>query len=155
MGMRDNSFVFGLPAITDSTTATVSTNVYDAGAAMLLFQGPHVGDLCFRTAVTADANPSITVELRGADNDALTTLPIVIATSGIVLSDENGALLASGGIVDLVIPVGNQEAAKRYYGLIVTLGGTNPDIVAAADQGYIQLHGQTMLRGVQAAVPST
>jgi hypothetical protein len=154
MGFREGNFVFGLPALTNDTTPTVSTNVYDAGAAILLFAAPQAGELCFRIAVTADANPSIRVDLRGADNAALTTNPVIIASSGVVASNSSGEALASGEIVDLVIPVGNQAVAKRYYGLFVTLGGTNPDIAAAAQQGYVSLAGQTNLRGARAAVPA-
>jgi hypothetical protein len=150
----DSNMVFGLPAITNSNTATISTNVFDAGSAVKLFASPKIAKCCFRIAVTADASPSILVDLVGDSAAALTTAPVVIASSGVIASDEDGTTLASGDTVDCAFDVTGQTAAKRYYGLFVTLGGTNPDIVAAASQGYIALDYQTMLPGARQAVPA-
>lgn len=147
MAMIDGNFVFGLPAITNSTAATISTNVLDAGAATKLFAAPVCGHICARIAVTADANPSIKIDLVGADAANLTSNPIVLASSGVIATNEAGTALATGEIVDVAFPVGGQTAAKRYYGLVVTLGGTNPDIAAAAAQGYLALDPQTAMPG--------
>lgn len=149
----DGNFLFGLPAITNSNTATVSTNVLDAGSAVKMFGGPKVGKICARIAVTADASPSIKVDLVGADNAALTSNPVVLASSGVVATDEAGAALTSGGIVDIQFGVGYQTAAKQFYGLVITLGGTNPDILVDAKQGYLVLDAQTNMPGARAAVP--
>lgn len=155
MPIIDSKMVFGLPAITNSTAATISTNVYDAGSAKKVFAGlPGGVKLCARTAVTADANPSIKIDLVGADNEALSSNPVVIASTGVIATAEDGTALASGESVDVVLDVSGQTAAKRYYGLVVTLGGTNPDIAAAPSQGYIAMDAQTNMPGERAAVPA-
>lgn len=161
----DGNMQFGLPAITNSTVRTISTNVFDsdqtgaaeaATPAVRLFASPKVARLVFRTAITADGGTiSIRVEFIGADNAALTTLPVLLADTGIILTDEGGAALATGDIVDVALQISGQTAAKRFYGCFVTLGGTNPDIVAAASQLFIALDSQTNQPGNQVAVPST
>lgn len=155
MAIVDGDMVFGLPAITNSNTATISTNVYDAGSAKKVFGGPRVAKLCGRFPVTADASPTVKVDFIGADAADLNTLPVVIASTGVIASDEAGALLATAGIVDFQLDLAGQTAAKRYYGCKVTLGGTNPDTVAAAKQLYVVLTAQTNLPGDQAAIPAT
>lgn len=149
----DGNFLFGLPAITNSNTATVSTNVLDAGSAVKMFGGPNVGKINVRCPVTADASPSIKVDLVGADNAALSSNPVVIASSGVVATDEAGAALTSGGVVDIQFGVGYQTAAKQFYGLIYTLGGTNPDTVADTKQGFLVRDAQSNMQGARAAVP--
>lgn len=171
MGYIDGNFQFGLPAITNSTTRTISTNVLDTDAAasaeaatpaVTLFGSPKIGFLAFRTNITTSAGtPSIRVELIGADNAALTTLPIKIVDTGVIVNNVAGAALSqdasaiAGNLVDIKLAVSGQVVAKRYYGCFITLGGTNPDIVVAANQLYIALTPQTMLPGAQVAVPAT
>lgn len=125
--------VFGIPVISNTNTGKVSPNVFDAGAisevASMLF-GNRGSDLAIvgHTVVTADDNPTLTVELRGADNAALTTNLTVIGTTGeIVYGADGSTAIVSGADVAFKFKVNQQRVAKRFYGLWVTLGGTNPD----------------------------
>ncbi|MCK5316441.1 MAG: hypothetical protein KAJ55_00935 [Anaerolineales bacterium] len=154
MGYQDGNMVFGLPAITDSTARTISTNVFDAGSAVKLFAGPDVLKLAFQTAVTAAADPSIRVELVAADNAALTTLPVTLHDTGVIDEAEDGSVLVTTDVVKYFGHVVGQTVAKRYYGLFITLGGTTPDIVAAPKQGFLALDVQTMQDNTRAAVPA-
>lgn len=154
MGYQDGNMVFGLPAITNSNTRTISTNVFDNSVSAKLFAGPKVLKLAFQTAVTADASPTIRVELVGADTENMATNPVIIHDSGVIAYSEAGAALASGDIVKYLGHVMGQSVAKRYYALYVTLGGTNPDIVVAAKQGFIALDVQTMQDNTRAAIPA-
>lgn len=125
---------FGIPAITNSNTATVSPNVFDAGAAVKLF-GNRGSDLKVvgHAVCTADDNPTLKVELIGADNAALTTNPMTLGSTGVSALGPDGATAwASGADIPFTIKVQRQFVAKRYYGLMVTLGGTNPDTAGTA-----------------------
>lgn len=161
MAIQDASFIFGLPAITNSTSTTASTDKFDAGSDKKVFGAPFCGYLCGRFAVTADASPTVKVDLVGSDNADLdpdnneTVQNVVIASTGIIAHDGEGNDLASGDVVEFCIPVGGQRVSRQYYGCLVTLGGTNPDVAAAAKQLYISLDAQSNLPGAQAAVPST
>lgn len=139
--MIDGNWLFGLPAITNSTTPTRSTDVVDVGTAKKVFSAPQCAFVCFSTIVTADADPSIKVDLVGADDAALTSSPVVLGSSGVIATDEDGTALVSGDRVTKSFPIGGQTKAKRFYGLVITLGGTAPDIAAAALQGYLTSHG--------------
>lgn len=152
----DAELAFGLPTIANSTAATVSPFVHDAQSAVSMFAG--VGEqlaLWFRATVTADANPTVLVDLIGADNAALTSNPILIASSGIIATKDGLATaLASGDTVERKIPISSgQQVKKRYYGLMVTLGGTNPDLAANQD-AYIVRNAQTNMPGARAAIPA-
>ncbi len=125
---------FGVPAITNSNAATVSPNVFDAGSAINLF-GARGSDLAVvgHAVLTADDNPTLKVELLGADNAALTTNPTVIGSTGIIVYKPDGSTaLASGDDVPFKLHAVQQRVAKRYYGLMFTLGGTNPDTAGTA-----------------------
>ena len=126
--------VFGIPALTNSNTPTVSPNVFDALAAVKLF-GHRGSDLAVvgHVVCTADDNPTLTVELRGADDAALTTNFMVLGTTGVLAEGPDGATAwASGADIPFKFKVNHQPVAKRYYGLFVTLGGTNPDCAGTA-----------------------
>jgi hypothetical protein len=152
--MIDGNFVFGLPAITDSNTATISTNVLDTVTAVRLFSGPDTVVLCGRFPVTAAANPTVKVDFVGADNAALTSNPVVLASTGIIATDEAGVALVSGGVVDFQVPIRGQTKAKEFYGCFVTLGGTTPDTVADAKQLYLVLTAQSNMPADRAAIPA-
>jgi hypothetical protein len=152
----DAGFSFGLPTLTNSTARTVSPNVYDAGSAKKLFDGPG-GDLklIWKAVPTADDNPTVRVELVGADNAALDSNPITLADSGTVVYGADGSTaIASGAVVEGELRPSRQFAAKRYYGLFVTLGGTNPDLVAATCKAELVRDSQSNMNGARAATPA-
>lgn len=159
--ITDASFAFGLPAITNSNTATVSPNVFDAGSAIKLFAGPKGPRLFYRANVTGvgAADGSINISVVGADNAALSSNPVVIASTGVVTTLEDGTAIGTGGVVVGSLEVSGQSVAKRYYGLMVTLGGTTPDLVGTVlaptiDNASIVLDAQTNQINVRAAVPA-
>ena len=128
--IKEGLFDFDVPAITTSNTATVSANVYDAGAAERLFAGSGMEGMSFKGYVPITAGTdalSVRVQLVGADIAALTTKPEVIADSGVQTHKKDGAtVLAIGDSVEFDLRPNMQRTPKRYYGLMVTLGGTNP-----------------------------
>lgn len=148
----DGTFNWGIPAIDDSNTATASTNVTDMGAAKIVFGAGKGVRLWFRAVVTADANPSIKVDVIGSDAAALNSNNIVIASSGVIATAEDGTALLTTEVVERDFEVRGQVVAKRYYGLLVTLGGTNPD--TTAQDAEIVWDVQTNLIGPRAAVPA-
>lgn len=156
----DNEFEFGLPDITNSTTKTVSPYVFDAGAAELIFGGRHNLWLSWKTVITADAAPTIHIEMWAGDaadgdvNDNETLRNEILGASGIVRLDVTGAVLASGAVAAGSFPIGSQTIARRYYGLNVTLGGTNPDIVAATSFAYVTRDAPSNMLKARDAVPA-
>jgi hypothetical protein len=152
----DSNFVFGITAETDGdgSTGKVSTNVYDAGAAVKLFSGEDLVKVCARLVLTSDADGGVRIDLLGADDAALATNPIVLGSTGNVLYDADGTAIGTGATVDLAFVVRRQTVAKQFYGLWTTLLGTNTDVAVAASQGFICLDRQTMLPGARAAVPA-
>lgn len=147
--------VFGIPAITNSNTGVVSTNVFDAGSAVKLFGNIGVDlSVVGHVVCTADDNPTLLVELLGADNDALTLNPMVIGSTGIMVEGPDGATAwASGSDIPFKIKVNKQYVAKRYYGLWVTLGGTNPDAAADANGASLVIDDQSNDYRAAAATP--
>lgn len=152
----DKAFEFGVPDITDSNADTISPNVYDAGAAIKLVGGPAGEKLAVqgKLVVTADANPTARARLVGADNAGLSTNPVILADTGIIAKKDDGSTaLASGDTVYFVMRPGAQRWSKRYYGVVYTLGGTNPDTVAATGKCNMMLNPQTNMPYVKAATP--
>jgi hypothetical protein len=158
--IRDYFHNFGLPGITNSTAKTVSVNVYDAGANVILFASGKPAKIVWKTVITADASPTILIEFVGSDNvdgdpnDNEANLNVLLGSSGIVRTNMTGAVLASGDTVYGEFPIGMQYIARRYYALLTTLGGTNPDIVAATSSAHLVLNAQTNMRGARAAIPA-
>jgi hypothetical protein len=149
----EGDFEFGIAAIT-GTTPTVSPYVYDAQAAVMIFAaGRRKPKLWFRATIAADASPSIKVDMLGAGNAALTTEPIVLGSSGVIAFDVDGTALVSGDTVEREFEIGYQVEAKRYYGLMVTLGGTNP-LTSTAYDAYVVWDAQSNMVGARAAVPA-
>lgn len=154
----DAVFDFGIPAITDSTTATASTNYHDAGSSKIVFGGEEQLYLWFRATITADASPSIKVDLVASSatdldpNGNESVENIVLASSGVVEATDAGVALASGDTVEKCIAINPQRSARRYYGLLVTLGGTNPD--TTAQDAYVVRNPQSNMIGARAAVPA-
>lgn len=99
------------------TASAISTNVLDFGAAVSLFGGDN-RDLRMWLNQTASGgtSPTIRAQLIGADNAALTTNAITIADTGTL----------TGAVQRVQATIGPQSAAKRFYGISFTLGGTSP-----------------------------
>jgi hypothetical protein len=143
---------FGLPGITNSTTKTVSPSVLDAQSAKVMF-GAAAGccKVVWKTVITADAAPTILIEMWAGDaadgdvNDNETSTNDILGSSGIVRTHRDGTPLATGDTVVGSFPIQVQKRARRYYGLNTTLGGTNPDIVAATSFAYVVRDAQTNL----------
>jgi hypothetical protein len=153
---------FGLPTITNSTSATASPTILDAGSAKVLFGSDKADQyLWFRATVTADASPTIKVDLVASsesdldpNDNAAGDKNLIIASTGVIATNpRTGAALASGDTVELAIPIQKQVDARRYYGLLVTLGGTNPDLAASQD-AMVVTNAQSNMIGARAAVPA-
>lgn len=159
--MLTDNLNFGLPDITNSTTRTASPNYYDAGSNKIVFAAagkrPRIK---WKTVITADAAPTILIEFVGADNSDLdpneneANRNVLLGSSGTVRVGMSGATLATGDTIWGEFEVGNQRIARRYYGLNTTLGGTNPDIVAATSYARLVLDAQTNMEGTRAAIPA-
>ncbi len=158
--LLDAKLNFGIPDITNSTAAVAGTNVYDAGAARILFTADYSLKIIFKTVLTADASPTIKLDFVGSgesdlDADWSEADNVLLGSSGIIRVTADGTAIATGETVEGYFMVQDQRVAKRYYGLIVTLGGTNPDTVAATSFAHGVLQTQTNMRGAQAAIPAT
>ena len=87
--MIDAKFDFGLPAITNSTTQTVSTNVLDMEADVILFGSQEPLFMWGRATITADASPTFRCDLVASDNADLdpnnneTIRNIILASTGL------------------------------------------------------------------------
>jgi hypothetical protein len=152
---------FGLPDITNSTTKTVSPNIFDAGGDRVSFgAGPGELGVVWKTVITADASPTILIEMVGSDNADLdpneneSVRNIVLGSSGIVRTTRDGTTIVSGEVVYGGFPLLPQWVARQFYGILTTLGGTNPDIVAATSWAYVVRDWQNHLENVRAAVPA-
>lgn len=149
----EGNFNFGTPAITNSNTATISTNYFDAGSAKLVFPGETKMKLYYNFAVSSDCTGAL-IDFRGADNTAGTSNPSIIAATGNLTYDRLGAALGTGTqYVSGSISVGHQKVAKRYYSCFLTLAGTNPD--STAGDAFLVLDAQSNMLNEQAAAPST
>lgn len=142
--MLDAAWAFDPTPKTVTATGN-STNVNDQGSAKNLFQG--TGEP-FRISGfykgNSGANPTIRVQLVGADDAALTTNVIIIADTGV------SPVLTAGALVPFELIPQMQSAAKRFYGLIYTLAGTTPNIDVLA---VGVLDGQSAYPAQKAAVP--
>ena len=158
--IRDYFLNFGIPGITNSTSKTASTNVYDAGSDIIMFGSGHGMVACWKTVITADASPTILIEFVGSDNvdldpnDNETQMNIVLGSSGIVRADEDGTALATGDTIEGSFALRDQVISRQYYGGLITLGGTNPDVVAATSYLHVVHSSQTNMRGPRAAIPA-
>lgn len=144
--ITDAKLDFGLPAITDSNAGTASTNVLDMGSAKVLFAaGPKYAPRLFARAPVSAACTGVRVDVVGSDAAALNSGNVVISSHRTTV-DERGAALGSGTQnVQVDFQVMGQSTAKRYYGLLVYLEGTNPDMTAG--DAYIVADAQSNMVG--------
>jgi hypothetical protein len=136
MGFNESKMTFSnQQALTDAAD-TISSNVYDAGAAKNLFQGS-VNKTMLIVQITTDdiaTTPTFRARFVGADDAALTTNPVIIADTGTT------AEMAAGDIPwTKELPLAGQTADKRYYGVIYNLGNNDNDIIVNA---YVAEHAQ-------------
>lgn len=136
-------FQFSKQQAITGTSDVVSTDVYDAGAAVILFSGDN-DNLIIQTVQTASGgtNPTMRIRLVGADNAGLTTNPIIIDESGV------SAVLTAGDLPRVVnLKPAHQRVPKRFYGIIYLQGGTSPTAtinahLSEANQGaFLATHG--------------
>lgn len=117
----DAQFNFSDQQSLTGTSDVVSTNVYDLGAAGKLFQGAAGLKLAIQVTASGGTSPTFRAKLVGADNAALTSNPITLADTG-----TSAAIAAADVPVIYELLPGQQNTAKRYYGVIYTQGGTSP-----------------------------
>lgn len=152
MSFIDAAFDFASTAISGSTADTVSTNVYNAGAAKKLFAGDGGGKITGRVTLSAGTGTlSVRARFVGADNAALSTNPEILADTGVHLNKEDGSTaLANTDTFFFTLNPSNQRAPKQYYGVIYTLGGTTP---SATCDGRLVLDDQSNMASLKAATP--
>jgi len=159
--MQDKNFDFGTPAITTSNTTTKSANEYDAGSSKKVFgnAGDQQLGFYYKVDVTAGTNPTVKVDIIGSDESDLDPdnsegSNTVLGSTGVLdMKQDGSAALESGDTLEGFIPIQNQQVARRYYGALLTLGGTDPS--ASAGECVLTRTPQTNMRGAQAAVPAT
>ena len=151
MALIDNLFDFGTTAITSSNADTVSANVFDYATARALFGGPASVKIKTKVVLSAGTSPTVRARLVGADAANLATNPVILADTGVQSYKEDGstALANTDTVEGTLIPAG-QIPAKRYYGLIFTLGGTTP---SASCTAAVVLDDQTNMRALKQATP--
>lgn len=127
--------------------ATVSENAYEKGtAAQDISIGRPLSLLC-RVTTAAGAGSTHTMDLLQADNDALTSNPVVLATKSIL-----AAALTVGTIFEIPIPQG--VMTKKYIGFQNTATGgattVSLDVYIVPSDGVP--HFKTFPKAVNAAV---
>lgn len=153
MGYTDGQFALGLPGITNSNTAAVSPYVHDAQAAKILFGAgqKNRARVQFRAPVSADTT-AVRIDFVASDAAALNSGNIVLG-SHYTSVDELGDALGTGTQnIAGDFEIGLQTTAKQYYGALVTLSGTNPDMTAG--DAYVVRDAQNYMLGARAAVPA-
>lgn len=152
----DKIMTFGLPAISGVNTVTICTDVFDGLSAIKLFAADDLPLLrCYTTGLTAGTGTlSFRLHMVADSLANLTTTPIILADSGVLLNAEDGTALATGDDIQVAIAIQRQTATRRFYGAFVTLGGTNPSIAADAKQCFLSMTGQSHLPGLRAAIPA-
>lgn len=129
----DGSFKFSdAQVLGTGTSDVVSTNVYDAGSAIVMFAG---GGRPFKVSVDCSSNTSgsgdATLRARfvGADNAGLTSNAIILDDTGVSAVEADGTVAP---FHKELVP-SNQTVAKRYYGVIYTQSGTSPNHTVSAN----------------------
>lgn len=131
MPIQDASFKFSAQQAITGTSDVVSTNVYDAGAAVKLFEGSGEEKKLFvQVTASGGTTPAMRARLVGADNAALTSNPIIIAETGV-----SATLAAADLPVTYELNLANQRTAKQYYGVIYLQTGTSPTATVNAYVG--------------------
>lgn len=150
----DGKFNFIMPTIANSQNRTASHDdyIYDAGASRFEF-GPMCPQmwLWFKAPVTSDDNTTIMVDFVASaasdldpDRNEGTLDTDILASTGVIdVVDDGSARLTTSDTIERAIPIQTQRHARRYYGLHVTLGGTNPDLAALAGEAHVVTNPQT------------
>lgn len=139
MPMLDASFNFAdQQSLAAFSGGVVSSYVYDAGAAVKLFEGDQKAIVDVLLTAAGGTTPQVRAELRGADDAALTSNPIILAAATSLAS-----IAAADLPVRLSMKPSGQRTAKRYYGLWFVATG-NADNTATAN-GQVALEHQSNL----------
>ncbi len=131
--MLDANFKFDVTPknLAAGTADQLSTNVYDAGAAVKLFEGVPAKAplLAVNYKCTAGTGTqSWRARLVGASAAALNADVVIIADTGVVLvADDGTAIDATHNMVKRVLSLQGQQVASRYYGVIYTQGAADQD----------------------------
>ncbi len=161
----DGAFNFVPPTVANSNTRTASHADYildlGSGNSKILF-GADARPcwLTGRLTVTADASPTLQVDFVASDESDLdpnlNASPLtteVLASTGTLFHQQDGGALATGDAFEIKIPILLQRVARRYYGIHIVLGGTNPDL-AAGQELHLVFDAQTNMIGPRAAAPA-
>lgn len=129
MGFIDRKFAFSKQQSLTGTSDVVSSDVHDAEAAKKVFGGAgQPVKVAIQVTAAGGTSPTFRARLVGADNAGLTANAEIIADTGV------SKVLAAADLPVLyeLVPA-HQKVAKRYYGVIYTLGGTSPTATANAN----------------------
>lgn len=126
----DSTLSFASGQSLSGTTAANSTNVYDTLVAKKLFGGGGVPPkIALAVSAVGGTSPTFRAQLVGADDAALSVNVVIIDDTGV-----SRVLVAASDIPLVDELIGDQQLdAKRYYGIIFTLGGTSPTATVSAN----------------------
>lgn len=129
--LLDGLFNFSSQQSLTGTSDVVSTNVYDAGSAVKLWQGGgRAPKVLIQQTASGGTTPTLRARFVGADDAGLTSNVITLADTGV------SAAIVAADLPRLIELVPNyQTTAKRYYGLIYLQGGTTPTATVNAQVG--------------------
>ena len=159
----DGKFNFIMPTILNGSparAASATAYIYDAEAVRFEFgaRSPQMW-LWFRAPTTSDDNTTIMVDFVASnavdldpDRNEATLDTDILGSSGIIDTvDDGSARLTTSDTIERTFPIQTQRIARRYYGLHVVLGGTNPDLAALVGEAHVVTNPQTnMAYGVAA-----
>lgn len=125
----DNTFNFAFQQSLSGTSDQLSTNVYDAGAAVKAFGGGGVPPkISIQVTAVGGTSPTFRARFVGADSADLATNPIILDDTG-----ASRVLTATDLPLPIELKPNNQLDAKRYYGVVFTQAGTTPTATANAN----------------------
>lgn len=120
------------------TSTAISTNVYDTQVSQLVnlggLQPAYLVVQCDTTATDSGSDATVTIELVGADNEALTTNATVMASSGAI------AFASLIGGTTLWLSALPFYKTRRYFGVRYTVG--SGPLTGGAFSAFVTLHPQ-------------
>ena len=138
MAILDRNYDFSDAQALSTTSDVLSTNVLDAGAAVKKFAGSlgafPVKIACGIVITAGTGTLSYRARLVGADDAGLSTNAIILDDTGVQIKGPDGATaLANTDVATFELSASFQGPAKRYYGVVWTLGGTSPTATGDAN----------------------
>lgn len=152
MAIIDASKAFSAAQSLSTTADVVSTNVFDAGSAKKVYAGANRTVISGYITMTGGTGTlSWRARYVAADDAGLTTNPIILADTGTMLKGPDGATaLSATDKAAFELHPALQPAAKRYYGIAWTLGGTTPTATGSASE---QVDPASNMLATKAAAP--